>query len=300
MQSRVSSAVMQPSLDGSWIWPEPAQNPFGSFRHNGTFPESLFSDSIRSEHQLAAPVNSPSSEQSGDLDLDDSAHLYINMLDRSDIECVKSTRFWSESGYSDGTSARSSVDNLAHQDTRQSKKRALSSESSARLGCKAPRLTVGSVQAQQTHAPVQSRIEPWLQSVQASSRPVPSHQLSRPVPSHQSSSRRHYSLSSTSSSTSGCMSSIITEFESDSYRGEPSGASDSDSVDSVPLTAAARTEVSIDSDATFFMQRPLVTQGITRRKMSSGKRHAIAKKLKRFSKLLSKGGPSRLSTLAVL
>jgi hypothetical protein len=66
-------------------------NPFGSFRHNGSFPESLFNVADkRANNQVAAPTSF------SNRTFDDSKHLYMNMLDRSDVGTVKSTRFWQD------------------------------------------------------------------------------------------------------------------------------------------------------------------------------------------------------------
>ena len=56
-----------------------ADNPFGSFRHNGSFPSSLFDEYSSSDdsYQMTAHVNSPSST------FEDSTHIYMNNLEQS-------------------------------------------------------------------------------------------------------------------------------------------------------------------------------------------------------------------------
>jgi len=71
-------------------------NPFGSFRHNGTFPASFISGSVTSRH-LGGQQSSTYDNSTQDPIMDDSTHLYINMLDRSDVGAIKSTKFWCDS-----------------------------------------------------------------------------------------------------------------------------------------------------------------------------------------------------------
>ena len=65
-------------------------NPFGSFRHSGPLPYSVFeATSSFSSSPRRASVNMSSSS------FEDSTHIYMNLLDRSDYSMVKTTKFWS-------------------------------------------------------------------------------------------------------------------------------------------------------------------------------------------------------------
>lgn len=71
-----------------------AVNPFGSFRHNGPLPYSVFEDSSSFS---SSPVSQRTSPISHNSSFEDSTHIYINLLDRSDCSMAKTTRFWSTS-----------------------------------------------------------------------------------------------------------------------------------------------------------------------------------------------------------
>ena len=69
-------------------------NPFGSFRHNGVFPKALFDQSSSGfeSFDLTSPISDKISHNSNSSIFDDSSHIYINMLDRSDYSMVKPTK----------------------------------------------------------------------------------------------------------------------------------------------------------------------------------------------------------------
>ncbi len=93
-----------------------SSHPFGSFRHNGTLPDSLFSQSYSSDsvdfgcedsYQMAAPDNSMVESSTSH----DSTHIYMNLLERSDLGNIMSTRFWTDnaSGASDSDTSSSAA-----------------------------------------------------------------------------------------------------------------------------------------------------------------------------------------------
>lgn len=86
-------------------------HPFGSFKHDGSFPASMISGSVTSR-QLRNPIANESIELS-DNEHDtshDSTHIYMNLLDCSDYGAIKSTKFWSDdSSNLDVTSEFSSI-----------------------------------------------------------------------------------------------------------------------------------------------------------------------------------------------
>ena len=93
-------------MDQSWARRSQCvkDNPFGSFRQNGSFPASLISGSVTSRHLGAPPSDyTSSSSEAATRPLDDSTHLYINMLDRSDLGAIKSYKFWGDSVDDDAT-----------------------------------------------------------------------------------------------------------------------------------------------------------------------------------------------------
>lgn len=61
-------------------------NPFGSFRHTGVLPYSLFEDSSSFS---CSNVNQTSTDCS-----QNSTHIYINLLDQTNRSIVKTTKFW--------------------------------------------------------------------------------------------------------------------------------------------------------------------------------------------------------------
>lgn len=69
-----------------------AVNPFGSFRHSGALPYSLFEDS--SSFSCSRIDETIISAEEGDT-LQNSTHIYINTLDQTDCGLVKSTKYWS-------------------------------------------------------------------------------------------------------------------------------------------------------------------------------------------------------------
>ena len=109
---RSASVVARSAMDGSWAVTSQRSvlNPFGSFRHDGSFPASLISGSVTSRH-LGEPPSDYSTSYAPSSMLEDSTHLYINMIERSDIGAVKSTKFWndSDSDSDDNTSEFSSI-----------------------------------------------------------------------------------------------------------------------------------------------------------------------------------------------
>ena len=73
-------------------------NPFGSFRHKGPLPYSMFEDSSSFSSSPRSHKRSVYNDSSsGQSSLEDSTHIYINLLDRSDHSIVKTTQFWSRS-----------------------------------------------------------------------------------------------------------------------------------------------------------------------------------------------------------
>lgn len=92
-------------MDGPWVW-HSSDNSFGSFRH-GSYSRSFLeiqpsvdNDSSRltpRSPQLMAPANSPSSF------LEESTHIYMNLLERSDFKTTKSTKSWCCSGVTEAS-----------------------------------------------------------------------------------------------------------------------------------------------------------------------------------------------------
>lgn len=73
----------------SSISDEPVCNPFGSFRHSGPLSYSLFEDPSSFSH---SPSRESSSMQICSSDHEDSTHIYMNMLEESEI-CVEKVSF---------------------------------------------------------------------------------------------------------------------------------------------------------------------------------------------------------------
>jgi len=232
-------------------------HPFGSFRHEGSFPASLISGSVTSRHLCDPPTSEYSEEESNDTQ--NSTHIYINLLDISDQGATKSTKFWSDDASNpDDTSEFSSIHSddapleicvdyrgtctteieeygLAYTPrniTRQPIQVSLSSHRNLNKPPMAPR---------PAKTAVQSKVGPWLQQVTTPSRPR--------VPTHNTT-----------------VSSTITDAPSDS---------------------ATETSAQIpgQSDMSSFMNLPLFTCGISKRKVISGSR---SKFLKRLHKLFKK------------
>lgn len=67
-------------------------NPFGSFRHTGVLPYSLFEDS-----------SSFSCSHVNDSTLQNSTHIYMNLMDQTDYSMVKTTKFWNSLADEDTT-----------------------------------------------------------------------------------------------------------------------------------------------------------------------------------------------------
>ena len=72
-------------------------NPFGSFRHKGPLPCSMFEDSSSFSSSLSHKRSVYNDSSSGQSSLEDSTHIYINLLDRTDHSIVKTTQFWTRS-----------------------------------------------------------------------------------------------------------------------------------------------------------------------------------------------------------
>lgn len=68
-------------------------NPFGSFKHSGALPYSLFENSA-SFGMSPSSTRTCSVMDTDDNTLQDSTHMYINLIDRSGISMVKTTPFW--------------------------------------------------------------------------------------------------------------------------------------------------------------------------------------------------------------
>jgi len=299
---------MQPTLDGSWAWvtTDPTSNPFGSFRQEGTFPESLFADSLghcQPESSTAyLPRTYTDTISESNHNFDDSTHLYINTMDSSD-EDNKTVQFGRESGHSKRsceyccdaasnvimiTSAKyvGSVGHIRRSVTsskrmhRDNRTKSFVTAISAYKSGQSKRIKSSSALRTVINDPnttLQSKVLPWLQSI-----PMPC-SLRNDTLRHSLESSRSSSLAS--STVSG--------------RGQPSGASESETDFHLPNTR--HSEISMDSDATFFMQHPMVNRGIKRKKVSTNKRQNIVKKMRHFGKLLSNNvGRSKINTLAVL
>lgn len=67
-----------------------AINPFGSFRHSGALPYSVFEDS--SSFSCSRVDDTMSTEENATFQ--NSTHIYINTLERTDCDAVKTTKFW--------------------------------------------------------------------------------------------------------------------------------------------------------------------------------------------------------------
>ena len=78
-------ATVTRATDDSWVHTprRPVQNPFGSFRHRGAFPTSMLGTPGASG--LASPAV-----------CETSTHLYLNLMDCTDQGVVKTTRFWTD------------------------------------------------------------------------------------------------------------------------------------------------------------------------------------------------------------
>ena len=317
---------MQPTLDGTWAWltmDSSACNPFGSFRQEGTFPESLFANSMLNGHQPSSPANASRSqnmdtiqEDASGCAFDDSTHLYMNTMDRSDVEDTKTTRFWIDRKFCERTRAReqdkgtrsdaAAVVAVAASDVvtitstnrhgsvtvdcvRKSTQHARNTDSSSSSSRRTRPLmkttkSSSALRAKTTikdqNTTIQRKVRPWIQSL-----PTPCTADHGDLTLY----RSRGSLSSSGSSN---------DREPVLDRGQPSGASDSETDFHLPNTRNA--EISMDSDATFFMQHPLVNRGVKRRKMAS-KRRNLARKIRHFGRMLTDGSDrSKISTLAVL
>ena len=68
-------------------------NPFGSFKHSGALPYSLFenSSSFGTSPSITRTISVMDTD---DNILQDSTHIYINLIDRSRITMAKTTTFW--------------------------------------------------------------------------------------------------------------------------------------------------------------------------------------------------------------
>lgn len=221
-----------------------ARNPFGSFRHNGTFPGSLFSQSYSSDselycedsYHLEAPYNSPVHCCSP---ANDSTHIYINLLDRSDV-CTRSDTATSDT-LSDATSIYNADYRCGDLDEPCSKPPVFSEH--LRPSCPT---------AQQDHI---NKVELWLQGVQ------PVDQSQRHVIQQLSPIPRRKAESAAKRPSTDCSNQTISAQHDQSH-------------------------VSVNSDASTFMQLPLVYDGVTGHKAC--KHRAISKKLKRVTKYIHK------------
>lgn len=77
-------------------------NPFGSFKHSGALPYSLFENSA-SFGMSPRSIRTCSAMDTDDDTLQDSTHIYINLIDRSGISMVKTTPFWDTHSGDDAT-----------------------------------------------------------------------------------------------------------------------------------------------------------------------------------------------------
>jgi len=68
-------------------------NPFGSFKHSGALPYSLFENSD-SFGMSPCSTRTCSVMESNDNTLQDSTHIYINLIDRSEVSMAKTTQVW--------------------------------------------------------------------------------------------------------------------------------------------------------------------------------------------------------------
>ena len=252
------------------------KHPFGSFRHDGSFPASMISGSVTSRHLCAPPTSDyTSSEMAPDIS-QDSTHIYINLLDRSDDGVIKSTKFWDDDTtdgdvtIADDTSEFSSIyseddiqdiddDHRGSMDlvgygisfTPRDMVRApvqVSLSSHPVLHTKPP-IAPHPVKPMLHTSSVHSKVGPWLQHLAATT---------------------HTDTSSTTS-----------EHHSHTTLG---GTTSSDTCslhhDNIPT----------NSDLSSYMQRPMFTCGVTRRKIVTNTRQKFIKKLRKISKLFTRSG----------
>ena len=333
--ARSGSVVVRSAMDGSWAVTSQHSvlNPFGSFRHDGSFPASLISGSVTSRH-LGEPPSDYSTSDAPSSVLEDSTHLYINMIERSDIGAVKSTKFWNESDDDDNTSEFSSIhanddeDYDIDDDHRGNfnadcsplpcdvtKSRGtpvqVSLKAILRLAGKPPmaprhvKINTTSRQNQSDQqrrqsSSVQSKVGPWLQNIAHHSPDV----VTPAAPTH----KVHV----------GCyMSSVPSSFATDTYisQDDHTTASFDDHTNTftehtdqschsdrttsrhgLPMdtlyhshqinVTRCQPEYSVDSDATFFMQRPLTACGVARPKFN--KRRGFTRQLKKIGRFFTK------------
>ena len=77
-------------------------NPFGSFKHSGALPYSLFENSS-SFGMSPSITRTISIMDTDDNTLQNSTHIYINLMDRSRISMPKTTAFWNNHSDNDTT-----------------------------------------------------------------------------------------------------------------------------------------------------------------------------------------------------
>ena len=275
------------------------QHPFGSFRHEGSFPSSMISGSVTSRHLLAPQP----SENTSDFKISqNSTHIYVNTMDYSDCGNIKSTKFWNDDANTtddddtiaddaSSTSEFSSIHSGDHMpeildDHRgnmdfdlcyPSYQYATSftprdmapcpvqvSVSNRRVLCSkppiAPRLDKCTLSAS---ASVNSKVGPWLKQLRVLSSDV-----------------------NTPSSTSGYRPYEQSSGNQNTHDSDVSPASESThtetTFDSVPTSTPAWSVLPIDSDTSSFMQRPMCVFGVTHRKNIISTRHKFTRKLRKL------------------